>query len=268
MPDALIGDAVRLRQVLVNLLGNAIKFTDRGEALLEIGLVSADEEAALVRFAVHDTGIGIAEKDRDAIFDAFEQRDRSSTKRYSGIGLGLTVSARLVSLMGGSIRVDSTPERGSTFEFTARFRVGRSLTPPSSSAPISLAGLRVLLVDASATHRQLLEQWLTDWKVRTTSVPTEVAAMDAWWYAATSATPFELVLLDSSAANTRSIALVKKIRERAALSRCQIALLISGDQDEYRERTRGSGINAQLLKPVAQKELFRVLQGVVRGIHR
>jgi len=268
VPDALIGDAARLRQVLVNLLGNAIKFTDRGEVLLEVGLVGTNDQGVALRFAVHDTGIGIAEKDRQAIFEAFEQHDQSSTKRYSGVGLGLTVSAHLVSLMGGSIRTESAPNRGSTFEFTARFGVERSLTLDSPTASISVAGMRVLVVDASAMHRQLLEQWLTDWKVRTTSVPTEVAAMDAWWHAATSAMPFELVLLDSNLPNTRSVALVKKIRDRAGLSRCHIALLISGDQDEYQEQLRGSRIDARLFKPVSQKELFRVLQRVARAIRR
>lgn len=268
VPDALVGDAVRLRQVLVNLLGNAIKFTERGEVALAVSLAGADQERAFVRFAVHDTGIGIGEEERGAIFGAFEQREQSSTKRYSGLGLGLTVSAHLVSLMGGSIRVDSAPKAGSTFEFTARFAVGPGLGPRSPAAPTPLAGLRVLLVDQSARHRQLLEQWLADWKVGTTSVASEVAAMDAWWHAVTSATPFELVLLDSSTPNTHSIALVKKIRDRAQLSRCQIALIVSGDQDEYRELTRGLKVDAVLFEPVAQKELFRVLQGVARGIRR
>ena len=156
VPDALIGDASRLRQVLLNLVGNAIKFTEAGEVVLRVEANSdaVHEEDTIVRFAVTDTGIGIPHEKQATIFRAFEQEDSSTTRRYGGTGLGLTIAARLVNLMGGTITLESEPDRGSTFAFTARF--GRQPHPPEPAAdrlPGLLSKMSVLIVDDNATNR-------------------------------------------------------------------------------------------------------------------
>src|SRR5436190_3625089 len=163
LPDALIGDAGRLRQVLLNLVGNAIKFTERGEVvvLVEAAAEPAPEGEVRLRFAVTDTGIGIPPEKQAKIFQAFEQEDTSTTRKYGGTGLGLTIASRLVALMGGQITVDSVPGQGSTFAFTARF--GLQPHPPETAAahpPAELRGLPVLIVDDNATNRHILEEWL------------------------------------------------------------------------------------------------------------
>src|SRR6202042_2647772 len=163
--DALVGDAGRLRQVLLNLVGNAIKFTDRGEVVVrvEVDGESPGGEVGLL-FSVRDTGIGISRDNQDKIFRAFEQEDTSTTRKYGGTGLGLTIASRLVALMGGQIDVESEPGRGSTFAFTARF--GRQLhpaEPASAQLPTLLKDMPVLVVDDNVTNRQILERWLTGW---------------------------------------------------------------------------------------------------------
>ena len=167
VPDALVGDAGRLRQVLLNLVGNAIKFTEEGEVVVRVEVAGepAPEEVS-VRFAVSDTGIGIPPDKQEKIFRAFEQEDTSTTRKYGGTGLGLSIAARLVALMGGTIAVQSEPGRGSTFAFTARF--GRQPHPAETTPalpPVLLRDLRVLVVDDNATNRHILEEWLRGWQM-------------------------------------------------------------------------------------------------------
>ena len=191
VPDALVGDAGRLRQVLLNLVGNAIKFTDEGEVVVRVEIDQGDGpppppragEVGL-RFTVRDTGIGIPPDQQERIFRAFEQEDTSTTRKYGGTGLGLTIAARLVALMGGTITVDSEPGRGSTFAFTARF--GRQPHPPEpvpAQPPVLLHDLPVLVVDDNATNRHILEEWLRGWQMEPTAVGDGMAAMDALWHA-------------------------------------------------------------------------------------
>jgi PAS domain S-box-containing protein len=181
VPDALVGDAGRLRQVLLNLVGNAIKFTSAGEVVVRVE--TADEPAAdivALRFAVSDTGIGIPPDKQERIFRAFEQEDTSTTRKYGGTGLGLTIAARLVALMGGTITVDSTPGRGSTFAFTARF--GPQLHPGESVAappPVLLRDLGVLVVDDNATNRHILQEWLRGWRMEPQAVGDGLTALSA-----------------------------------------------------------------------------------------
>ena len=164
VPDALVGDAGRLRQILFNLVDNAIKFTGHGEVVIRVEVaadLAAEGEIGL-RFTVSDTGIGIPPEKQETIFRAFEQEDTSTTRRYGGTGLGLTIAARLVALMGGTIAVRSEPGRGSTFTFTARFgHQPHRLEPGAASRPAAvLRGLPVLIVDDNATNRHILEEWL------------------------------------------------------------------------------------------------------------
>jgi two-component system sensor histidine kinase/response regulator len=259
VPDALQGDAGRLRQVLINLVGNAIKFTARGEVVLDASIVDVPvvEGDVVLRFSVRDTGIGIPRDKQAMIFRAFEQEDMSTTRKYGGTGLGLTIAARLVGMMGGEITVDSTPGRGSEFVFTARFernaRIATSELPPP---PTFLRGLRVLVVDDNAVNRQILEEWLREWKMEPTSVGDGVAAIDALWHGVSIGRPYALALLDSRMPDTDGLSLASKIRERSEIATTRLILLTSGDRPGDLERSRELRVDAHLLKPVPQDELL------------
>jgi two-component system sensor histidine kinase/response regulator len=277
VPDALVGDAGRLRQILLNLVGNAIKFTDEGEVVVEvrsergpmgpigpIGLLSDLPEARL-RFTVRDTGIGIPKDKQERIFRAFEQEDTSTTRKYGGTGLGLAIASRLVALMGGQINVESEPGRGSTFVFTARF--GLQPHPPESTAappPVLLHNLPVLVVDDNATNRRILEEWLRGWQMRPVAVGDGVAAMDALWHGTACGRPYALVLLDARMPDVDGLALAAHIRQRAELSSTRIILLTSGDRPGDLARFREQRVNAHLLKPVQQDELLETIYRVLR----
>ncbi len=266
VPDALIGDASRLRQVLLNLAGNAVKFTDEGEVVVRVEIEgdspppSPGAEEVRLRFTVRDTGIGIPPDQQERIFRAFEQEDASITRRYGGTGLGLTIAARLVGLMGGTITVDSVPGRGSTFAFTARF--GRQPHPPEpepAQPPVSLHDLPVLVVDDNATNRHILEEWLRGWQMDPTAVGDGMAAMDALWHRAANGRPYALVLLDARMPGADGLTVAAMIRERAELAATRIILLTSGERPGDPARFRELRIDAQLLKPVQQDELLETM---------
>jgi len=266
VPDGVIGDAGRLRQVLVNLVGNAIKFTDQGEVEIRVGL--ADDRAAdgevRVAFSVRDTGIGIARGKQAAIFHAFEQEDTSTTRRYGGTGLGLTIAARLIGLMGGRIAVDSAPGSGSTFSFTADFqRPAGAATADEGGPPVHLRGLRVLVVDDNALNRRIVERWLRGWEVEPTAVADGMAAMDALWHGVASGRPHAVAVLDARMPDTDGFTLAAKIRERGELATTRIILLSSGSHPTDAARCRELGIHAYLLKPVPQSELLGALQAAM-----
>ncbi len=266
VPDALVGDASRLRQVLLNLVGNAIKFTEEGEVVVRVeldGQLAADGEVG-VRFAVSDTGIGIPPEKQEAIFRAFEQEDTSTTRKYGGTGLGLTIAARLAALMKGSIAVESRPGQGSTFTFTARF--GRQEHPPEPAParpPVPLEGLHVLVVDDNATNRHILEEWLRAWRMDPAAVGDGLAALDALWGTVAAGRPFELVLLDARLPDTDGLSLAAKIRRRPELSAARIILLTSGDRPGDPARARELRLDAHLLKPVQPDELLEAIGRVI-----
>ncbi len=264
VPDALVGDVGRLRQVLLNLVGNAIKFTEEGEVVVRTEVAGAGLEEVRVHFVVSDTGIGIAAEKQEKIFRAFEQEDTSTTRKYGGTGLGLTIAARLVALMGGTIRVDSEPGRGSTFAFTAQF--GRQPHPPeriAAGSPIKLDNLPVLIIDDNATNRRILEEWLRGWQMEPLAVGDGVAAMDTLWDAATRGRPYPLVLLDARMPDTDGLVLAARIRKRPELSATRIILLTSGDMPGNLARLRELRIDAQLLKPAQQDELLETIYQVM-----
>ncbi|HEV3447167.1 MAG TPA: response regulator, partial [Gemmataceae bacterium] len=284
VPDALVGDAGRLRQALLNIVGNAIKFTAEGEVVVTVGLQIADcrsqieitgqssanlqSEICNLKFEIRDTGIGIPKDKQERIFRAFEQEDTSTTRRYGGTGLGLTIAARLVALMGGTISVDSAPGQGSTFAFTARF--GRQPHPAAAGSgdsrrapPVLLQGLRVLVVDDNPTNRHILGEWLTGWQMEPVAVGDGLAALGALWDAVSVGRPYPLVLLDARMPDTDGLALAARIRERAALSAVQIILLTSGDRPGDLKRSRELRIDAQLLKPAQQEELLETIYRVM-----
>jgi PAS domain S-box-containing protein len=284
VPDALVGDVGRLQQVVLNLAGNAIKFTEKGEVVISVGLAggglrSADSKGqdpsssspalqaniCYLRFSVSDTGIGIPPDKQEKIFRAFEQEDTSTTRKYGGTGLGLTIAARLVALMGGTISVASEPGRGSTFTFTARFGCQAHAPQRASAMPaVSLAGLRVLVVDDNSTNRCILREWLRGWKMEPDVVGDGVAAMDALWHGVSTGKPYPLMLLDARMPDTDGLALAAQIRQRTKLSSCHIVLLTSGGRSGDLARYRELRIDAHLLKPVGQDELLETISRVVR----
>ena len=271
VPDALVGDAGRVRQVLLNLVGNAVKFTDEGEVVVRVEINQGDGpppppgagEVGL-RFTVRDTGIGIPPDQQARIFRAFEQEDTSTTRKYGGTGLGLTIASRLVALMGGTITVDSVPGRGSTFAFTARF--GQQPHPPEpvpAQPPVSLHDLPVLVVDDNATNRHILAEWLRGWQMDPTAVGDGMAAMDALWHRAANGRPYALVLLDARMPDADGLTVAAMIRERAELAATRIILLTSGERPGDPARARELRIDAQLLKPVQQDELLETIYRVM-----
>jgi PAS domain S-box-containing protein len=282
VPDALVGDAGRLRQILLNLVGNAIKFTDTGEVEVRVeagsggcqrpvealpeqqGVDTLRSPEAFLRFTVRDTGIGIPRDRQDAIFQAFAQADSSTTRRYGGTGLGLTIAARLVALMGGTITVDSAPGQGSTFAFTARLGLQPRQPQPAVARPLALLrGLRVLVVDDNATTRRLLEGWLRGWQMESQAVGDGLAAMGALCQGVSSGQPHALVLLDACMPDTDGLALAAKLREWAELSPIRIILLTLGDRPGDAARARELRIDAHLLKPVQQDELLETINQVM-----
>jgi two-component system, sensor histidine kinase and response regulator len=266
VPDALVGDASRRRQVLLNLIGNAIKFTEEGEVVVRVEADdnSAPEGQGNLRFAVSDTGIGIPLEKQETIFRAFEQEDTSTTRKYGGTGLGLTIASRLVALMGGKITVESRPGRGSTFAFTARFGLqAQPGEPVAARPPVLLHNLPVLIVDDNGTNRRILEEWLRGWQMEPAAVGDGLAALDALWGAVSVGRPYTLVLLDARMPDTDGLALAAKIRKRAELSATRIILLTSGDRPGDPALSRELRIDAHLLKPVQQDELLETIYRVM-----
>ena len=199
VPDYLEGDPHRLRQVLVNLLGNAIKFTEQGEVVLRVEVHARTELEVCLHFAVSDTGIGITPDQQRKIFRAFSQADTSTARKYGGTGLGLAISARLVEMMGGALELESEVGRGSTFHFTLRFSRARgSATRPKPAEPAQVHGLPVLVVDDNATNRLILREMLTKWGMKPMVVEGGREALAALDQARGSGSPFALVLLDAA----------------------------------------------------------------------
>ncbi|MCO6457637.1 MAG: response regulator [Pirellulaceae bacterium] len=257
VPDALIGDISRLRQVIVNLVGNAIKFTERGEVLVSVECQGHDERHAELRFAVVDTGIGIPLEQQERIFHAFEQADSSTTRRFGGTGLGLAISCRLVELMGGRIWIDSRPGRGSTFYFTARFEVADGKDGGELPGKLTaISDLRVLVVDDNATNRRILVDMLSNWGMQPVAVAGASEALAALRDAVTAGNPFRLLLSDVNMPEADGFELVRWVRDERALTGLPIVLLTSGGRPGDHRRRGELHIAAQLLKPVKQSELF------------
>ena len=253
----------------MNLVGNAIKFTDAGEVdvRVEVNVEVAGRLASNdigLRFTVRDTGIGIPPDQQERIFHAFEQEDASTTRKYGGTGLGLTIASRLVALMGGKITVQSEPGRGSTFAFTARFgRQQQPSEPVLPQPPVSLRDLPALVVDDNATNRLILEQWLRGWQMKPAAVGDAVAALDALGRAAAGGRPYALVLLDARMPGMDGLALAEQVRRHPQLSATRIILLTSGDRPGDPARARELQIEVQLLKPVQQDELLETIYRVM-----
>ena len=262
VPAILIGDPHRLRQVLVNLVGNAIKFTRQGEVVLDISCKSLNAEAAVLQFAVRDTGVGIPEDKLKTIFGAFNQADTSTTRRFGGTGLGLAISSRIVELMGGSISVESQIGRGSTFFFDTVFGVGDETTMARADKT-QLRGTRILVVDDNATNRRILGEMLTNWGMEPILVPSAENALDTLREAHRSGQAFRLVLSDVNMPDVDGLMLAERIRAIPEFQHTIIMMLTSGDRFRDISRRKELRISGCLTKPAKQSELF---DGIVSAL--
>jgi len=259
VPDALIGDMGRLRQILVNLVGNAIKFTTDGEVIVSVEAVSLKRDLQL-NVSVRDTGIGIAQEKQQLVFGAFTQADSSTTREFGGTGLGLAIASRLVAAMGGQIRVESELEKGATFHFSILLRVDPNPAPVLVASRVaSLWDMPVLVVDDNATNCRILEQVLFGWGMRPTVVRDGESAIAAMQSALKSGKPFPLVLLDAQMPGMDGFAVVEEIRRTPELTRSAIMMLSSAERHDP-ARCRALGITVYLTKPVKQSLLFDAIQ--------
>ena len=265
VPDIVFGDSGRLRQVVVNLIGNATKFTDDGEVILKVSLDSADGEYRVVHFSVSDTGIGIPPEKQKVIFDPFMQADTSTTRKYGGTGLGLTISSRLVSLMDGKIWVESEFGRGTTFHFTARFRAAdASIVKVGEIAPAEiLRGVRVLVVDDNRTNRRILQGMLKRWEMVSNAVEGGDEALQELASCWGAGTPYGLILTDMHMPHMDGFTLIERIRQRPELSTATIMMLTSAGHKGDAARCKELGISAYLLKPIRQSELREAIARVL-----
>ncbi|MSR64285.1 MAG: response regulator [Verrucomicrobiae bacterium] len=265
VPDALVGDPDRLRQVVVNLIGNAIKFTESGEVVVSVETKSRINDEIMLHFAVSDTGIGIPKEKQTVIFEAFTQADGSTTRKYGGTGLGLTISVRLVELMGGTMWVESEEGKGSTFHFTARFKIQSEQTQkPRSGSQTQLEGLKVLVVDDNATNRRILEAMLVNWRMKPTMVDGGQLGLDALLDAKASGTPFDIILLDYQMPGMDGFSFAEKVQQDAKLMGTPIVMLSSAAYLGDRGRYRQLGIAIHLMKPIKQSDL---LDAIVKVVH-
>jgi CheY-like chemotaxis protein len=264
VPDALVGDPGRLRQILVNLVGNAVKFTEHGEVFVDVARQSASGNDVSIRFTVSDTGIGIPLEKQKQIFDAFVQADASTTRRYGGTGLGLAISSHLVALMGGRIGLDSQEGHGSRFHFAAHFRVAGE-QPASGAREVSgtFENLRVLVVDDNATNRTIAEEMLTSWRMRPITVASAAAALDALGAAATEGKPFDLVLTDWMMPGIDGFGLARAIRADKRFAALPLVLLSSASLAHAHDRAAAEGFSACLTKPVKQSELLDAIMATL-----
>ena len=254
VPDRLVGDPRRLRQVVINLVGNAVKFTEEGEVEVGMAVAEAGPDAVCLRLWVRDTGIGIAPEKQARIFDSFSQVDSSTSRRFGGSGLGLAISQQLVELMGGRIWVESKEGQGSTFYCTVRLGLGAPETERTDQ--VSLEGLRVLVADDHATNRRILEEILKSWAMEVELVESGPAAISALEAAEQ---PFDLVLMDLMMPGMDGLETVARMRANAAFAQVPVLLLSSADRAEYSARASSLGIARSLIKPVKQSDLLEAI---------
>ena len=264
VPEAVNGDSSRLRQIIVNLVGNAIKFTEQGEVALRVSIAGEEGQDRIVRFCVSDTGIGIPVEKQNLIFDPFAQADTSTTRKYDGTGLGLTISARLVAMMGGRLWVQSQPEKGSQFYFTTKLKSSEKKPEIGTIAPPEiLRGVKVLIVDDNRTNQRIVQGMLNRWEMQSTVVSGGEAALEELFSSADAGKPYGLVLTDMHMPHMDGFGLVERIRQRPELSTATIMMLTSAGHRGDAERCKALGVAAYLLKPIRQSELREAIARVL-----
>ena len=259
VPDDLVGDDLRLRQVVVNLVGNAVKFTAHGEVIVEVKSEPAGEGQCRLCISVRDTGIGIPDQQQALIFESFAQADGSTTRRFGGTGLGLAIAARLAGLMGGSISVESKPGVGSTFHFTAVLGT-QHVARPAPACDDDLPDLRVLVVDDNRTNCLILEEAVAGWQMKPTTVNNGLSALEALRQAVTQGQPFNLVLLDAVMPEMDGFEVARRYRAEPCLAGATIMMLSSADRDSDAVRCRELGIVCYLRKPITTAELHEAIK--------
>jgi len=256
VPHVALGDPGRLRQVLVNLVGNAIKFTERGQILVQLEVESNDRDHCVLHYFVSDSGIGVPREKHESIFEPFRQADGSTTRRFGGTGLGLAISSTLVDLMGGRIWINSEPHEGSTFHFTVRLDVSDARPDP---AAVDLTNLPVLVVDDNAVNRRVLHDLMRRWKMKPTVVESGPAALAAITQGRTAGRPFALVLLDANMPGMDGFEVAHQIHAQGGGSATTIMMLSSSGQYDESARCRAAGISHHLTKPVDQRDLLSAI---------
>jgi two-component system, sensor histidine kinase and response regulator len=259
VPPAVRGDPGRLRQILLNLMSNAVKFTDAGEVVVHATASDPDGEAVAVHFEVRDTGVGIAGEDRDRLFDPFTQADASTTRTYGGTGLGLAICKRLIDLFGGELTLESEPGRGSTFAFTVQLELG-DVAPAPPPPRADTAGLRLLIVDDNATNRRILQQQARTWGMTSVLADGAPAALD---HLRSESPGFDAALLDMDMPGTDGVELTRVLRGDPTTADLPVVLLTSSGVRGSGEAARQAGVSAYLTKPVHQQQLFDTIAAVL-----
>jgi CheY-like chemotaxis protein len=267
VPIALKGDPGRIRQVLVNLLSNAVKFTEEGEVILTVGLAKESDDAAVVRFEVKDTGIGMTQEQRSRLFRSFNQADASTTRRHGGTGLGLAISKQLVELMEGEIGVESSPGEGSTFWFTLPLKRqpegAQQWQAALASLTTDLRGLRVLVVDDNETNRKIVRHQINSWGMSSGSAEGGQRALKMLRSAAERGEPYDLALLDIQMPEMDGIELAEKIKAEPSISSTKLIVMSSIGRRGEGSEARQAGIEAYLTKPVRQSQLYDAIATVM-----
>jgi len=265
LPHTMIGDPGRLRQVVMNLINNALKFTEEGEIVVRVSLEKDMGTQTLVRFDICDTGIGIPSDRVDQLFDPFSQVDVSTTRRYGGTGLGLAITKRLVEMMDGQIEVKSQENHGSTFRFTVKLNKNAEPNPIETTEPPAqlLHGVRVLAVVVNQTNRQILREQLEGWQLDVHTVPDAEAALEALRQAASEGRPFKLALLDMNVPDMDGLKLANLIKQSPMTQDTALIVLITINEVLNDQTLRLSGITASLCKPIRQSDLFQAIMSTV-----
>ncbi len=263
VPEMLFGDVGRLRQVVTNLIGNAVKFTERGDIVVRVATENTSHNEACLHFSVSDTGIGIAPEVRAHIFDPFTQADGTISRRYGGTGLGLAISSRIVEMFGGRIWVESEVGKGSTFHFTAKLGIMEAQAPRIVPRAVGIRGLSVLAIDDNATARRILRETLADWDMKIAMADAGESGIEAYRQALAVGSPPEVIIVDTPLADMDGFDFAGRIRQISTSRPPNIVLLSAAGQRGDAARCREAGISGYLSKPVKRSELLACILSVI-----
>jgi two-component system sensor histidine kinase/response regulator len=266
VPATLIGDELRFNQVVLNLVSNAIKFSENGTVTVSVGVLKQDDIAVTLEVSVRDTGIGMTAEQQVSLFRSFTQADSSTTRRFGGTGLGLAISKQIVELMDGEIRVESRPGEGSVFTFSVTMQIGEELAAPVGQPAQHIAALRVLVADDNPASREILEEMFASWSMPVDLVASGAEVLGALETATIAGMPYDLVLLDWKMPGLDGMETVKAMRENTRLTRLPVVLMVTAyGNDEFRAEVERADIAAFLTKPVEPSILLQTINGLFAG---